>query len=133
MSPFVANMFIIIHKPAQPNSQSSPYETKHDTNTPSLPYRTAIVQAKVAMATKTAAVCCNRSEPAPFCPADAVSTTPPAPVPVGPPGLAVPPVEVISVPDPVNSAQSVTRGVNLSMLEVALRNSLTPVPKSPVY
>lgn len=133
MSPFVANMFIIIHMSAQKIWQSLPHETKHDTNTSFLPYRTAIVLAKVAIATQIAAVCCNRSEPAPFCPDDAVSTAPPAPVPVEPPGLAVPLVEVISVPNPVNSAQSVTRGVKLSILEVALRNSLTPMPKTPVY
>lgn len=110
-------MFIIIHNAAKQNT--------HDTSNFLLPYRTAIVLAKVAMAIQIAVVCCNRSEHPPFCPADAVSATPPAPVPVGPPGLAVPPVEVISVPDPVNSAQSVTRGVKSSMLEVALRNSLT--------
>lgn len=38
-----------------------------------------------------------------------------------------------TVPVPVKSAQVVTRGVKLSMLEVALRYSLSMMPKLPEY
>lgn len=38
-----------------------------------------------------------------------------------------------TVPVPVKSAHVVTRGVKLSMLEVALRYSLSMIPKFPAY
>lgn len=45
----------------------------------------------------------------------------------------MPPVEVITRAVPVNSAQSVTRGVKISILELELRKAVTWKPKSPVY
>lgn len=89
---------------------------------------TTKIPETAATTRKKEAVCCDWSESPPLSPADAVSTTPPDPVPVGPPGLAVP-----TVPVPVKSAQVVTRGVKLSKLEVALRYSLAMMPKFPVY
>lgn len=45
----------------------------------------------------------------------------------------MPPIEVISAPEMVNYARSVTLEVKSSIPDVALRNILTRMPKAPVY